>query len=127
MRCDYLLVTVFFLFFLQELFQTLAESSAFGQPDGESGTDALAEHENFEFFAQFAVIAFLGFFEFHQVFIQFLLFRKSNAVDTCHHRTFLITTPIRTCNGEEFHGFDLRSIGQMRPATKVGECTALVE
>jgi len=94
MRCHDLLVAEFLLNAFQEIFQAKTQGGAFGQPDGQPLADGFAEHEELQFFAYLAVVAFLGFFKQYQVFIQHFFLGESDAVDTGHLLAFFITAPV---------------------------------
>ena len=76
MRGDHLLVAVLLLDLAQELFEAVAQGGSFGEPEGQAGAYVLGEGEEFHLFAEFAVVAFLGFFEEHEIFVEHFLLGK---------------------------------------------------
>ena len=69
-------VTIFFLDFAEELLETVSESGAFGKPQRQTGTDIRRESEKLHLLAELAVVAFLGFLEKHEIFVEHLLLGK---------------------------------------------------
>lgn len=67
----------------------------------------LMQAEKIELFAQFTMIAFLGFLQHLKVLVQVSLFLKSRTIDTLKHLIMLITTPVSTSNALQFDGLDL--------------------
>ncbi len=121
MRGNNLLIFVFPLNFFQKIFQAKTQRRSFWKPHGQTFTHRLREHEKFQFFSDFAVVAFFGFFQHHQILIEHLFLWKSDTVNTGKHLALFITAPVSTCNSQHFNGFDFTCIFQVRSTTKVGE------
>ena len=94
---DYLLVTILLLYLAEELFETVAQGCAFGEPQGQAGADVLRESEELHLFAELAVVAFLGFFEQHEVFVEHLLLGERDAVDSDELVALFVATPVGAC------------------------------
>ena len=94
MRSDYLDIAVFLLYLAQELFETVAEGGAFGEPQGQAGAYVLREREEFHFLAELAVVAFFRLLEQGEVFVEHLFLGESDAVDTHELVALLIAAPV---------------------------------
>ncbi len=103
---DHALVSGLLLCLFQELLQTLAECSAFGQPHGQTLADALREGEELQLLAQLAVVAFLGFFQQSQVLLKHGSFWEGHAVDARQLRIVLVAAPVGTGHTHDFSGLD---------------------
>ena len=116
MRGDHLLVAVPLLDFLEEIFESQTEGSTFRQPNRQTFSDHIREHKEFQFFSDFTVVSFLRFFEQGEVFIQHRFLGEGDTIDTGHHRSFFITTPISGRAREHFHCLDGLGREQVRTA-----------
>lgn len=94
MGSDYLLVTVFLLDAAEELLEAVAQGGTFGKPQGQSGADVGAEGEQLEFFAYFAVVALLGFFEQYEILVQHFFLGEGYAVYTSQLVALFVTAPV---------------------------------
>ena len=126
-RCHYLLIFVFALNFFQKIFESKSQCSTFGEPHGQSFAYGFGEHEEFEFAANFAVIAFFGFFEQYEVFVQHFAFREGDAVNSGHHFAFFIAAPVSSRYAEHFDGFYFAGVGEVWSATQIGKVALRVE
>ena len=127
MRRDDLLVTVLLLHIAQEVLQPVAQRSAFGQPQRQSGSDPRRETKQLELLAQFAVVAFLGLLQHRQVLVEHRLFREGDAVDTGQHLVVLVAAPIGAGDRGQLDRLDEARVRQVRPAAQVGKITVRVE
>ena len=123
MRSDYLLITITFLNLLQEVFQTQAQGSSLRQPNRQSLTYTLREHEQFHLLTDFTVIALLGLFYQCQIFIKQFLFRERNCIYTSHLRTFLVTTPVSRRYGHYLHGLNRSCRKKVRTTAQICKVT----
>ena len=67
------------------------------------------------------MVAFFGFFEECEVFIEHLLFGECDAVYAHELVAFFVAAPVSTCEGCDFHRLDGCSVGDVRAAAEVGE------
>ena len=118
---DNLLVTVFFLNFAQELFEAVAQGGSFGEPQGESGAHVLREREKFHLLAELAVVAFLGFFKQHEVFVEHLFLGESDAIDSDELVALFVAAPVGSGERCYFHSLDGGGGGDVGAAAQVGE------
>ena len=119
----YFLIIVTGLDAAQEILQADTQCSTFGKPHRQSLTYGVREHEQVHLLTDFTVIALLGFFQQNKILIQHLLLRKGDTIDTGHHLTVFLSTPISTGNGSQLNSLD-RSCGhQVRATAQVGKCT----
>ena len=121
MRRDNLLITIAFLDLLQEILETQTESRSFRQPDWQTFSYHIGEHEQLQVFSYAAMVTFLRFFEQRQIFIEHRAFREGNTVDTRHHRTFLVATPVCRSTRKHLDSLDIACTHQVRAFTKVGK------
>ena len=124
---NYRLVTIFLLYFLQKILQTLAKPCPIGHPEGQTLTNLLAEGKQIKLFAQFAVVALLSFFQLYQILVKHLLFRECYPVNTRKLLALLIAAPVCTGHTEQFDCFYGLGRGQVRTAAKVGKLALLVK
>ena len=125
-RSDDLLIAVALLNLAQEFLQTQTQGCTLRQPHGQTFTHTVAEEEEFHFLTNLAVVALLGFLEFFEIFVEQFLFRERDAIDTCHHRTFLVATPVGSSHREHLHGLDGSRRCEVGTAAKVGEITLCI-
>src|SRR5574344_353361 len=116
---DDFLITIALLNLAEEILQAKSKGSTFRQPHGKTFADALREHEEFHFLANLSVVTLLGFFKSHEIFVKHLFLWKRNAVDTGHHRTLLVSTPVGCRQGEKFESLDGGSGCEVRPFAEV--------
>ncbi len=121
MRGDYLLVTIFFLYFAEELFQTVTQGGTFRQPQRQPGTDIGRKRKKFHLFTKFAVVAFLRLLKHYQIFIQHLFLRESDTIDTHQLVAFFVATPVCACKGHHLGSLDYPRRRDVRPTAKVGK------
>ena len=69
------------------------------------------------------MVALLGLFEQHEVFVQHALLGEGDAVDTGELLTVLVAAPVGTCDGGQLDSLDDLGVAQMRSAAEVGEST----
>ncbi len=126
MGSDYLQVTIAFLNLAQELLETIAESGAFGKPEGQAGTYFLRESEKLHLFAELAVVTFLGLFEKGEIFVEHGFLGEGNAINAHELVALFITAP--ECAGErcDFGSLDGSCRGDVRAAAKIGEITLCI-
>ncbi len=119
MGCDHLLVAVTLLDFLEEVLQTEAQGGTFGQPDRQTFAHHVGEHEQLQFFADLAVVAFLGFFEERQVLVEHGFLGEGYTVDTGHHGSCLVAAPVSGGAGEHFDRLDRLGREEVRSFAEV--------
>ncbi len=71
------------------------------------------------------MISFLSFFKHLQIFIQLLLYRKCDAVNSCKHFVFFIAFPIsagNTCEFNSFYSSCWRNMGAPAQVSKISLC-----
>ena len=72
------------------------------------------------------MVAFFGFFQHFQIFIQHLFLRESDTINTCHLFAVFLTSPISTGYRKQLNGLDRCSRCQVRATTKVGKRTLCI-
>src|SRR5437016_8658513 len=65
--------------------QDRADHRALWEPDGESGTDDVSDHEETQLLPQLMVVALLGFFEKTRMLFQSLFGGPCRTIDTLKH------------------------------------------
>ena len=100
------LIAITTMHFTPVIDEFIADDHAIRMEERESRT-FLMQAEKIELFAQFTMIAFLGFLQHLKVLVQVSLFLKSRTIDTLKHLIMLITTPVSTSNALQFDGLDL--------------------
>src|SRR5574344_2501961 len=121
MWSHHLQISETFLYLLQEFFQTETQCCSFRQPNWESFTNHVREHEKFHFLAYFAVITLLCFFQQNQIIFQHFLLWEGNSVDTSHLFAIFMTSPICSGHRQNFNSFDWSCGNQVRSAAKISE------
>ena len=73
------------------------------------------------------MVTFLCFLEKYKVFIQKRFLRECDTIYTGKLRTFLVSSPICTCDGCHLHGLDEFRISEVRSTAEIGKIAILVE
>ena len=120
-RSDNLLIVIRFQNTAEKLLKAQTKLSAFRQPDRQTLTHTLGEHEEFHFLSDLSVVALLGLLEHDKILVEHLLLRERDSVDTCHLLTLGIATPESTCNTCYLDGLDVTGRQQVRTGAEVGE------
>ena len=106
MRGDNFLIAVVLLNLTQHVLQAQTEIGALGEPDGQTLTYAVGEHEELHLLTNLAVVALLGFFEHDEILVEHLLFGEGDTIDTRHLLALGIATPEGTGNAGYLDGLD---------------------
>ena len=69
------------------------------------------------------MVTFLGFFKQREVLIEQRFLRERDTIDTRHHRTFLIATPVGSGAREHFDRLNGFGTQEVRTTAEVGEGT----
>ena len=73
------------------------------------------------------MVSLLGLFQKYEILVEKRLLRECNTIDTGKLMTILVTSPVCTGNGSEFHSLDDLGISEVRSAAEVGKVTVLIE
>src|SRR5918993_3189763 len=73
------------------------------------------------------MVSFFSLFQEVEVFLQFLLLRKRDAIKTREHFIFFVPTPIGSGNIEKLHRLYKSGLGDVRTFAKIHEITLLIE
>ena len=122
-RCDYLLIVVRTKETTQEVLQAQAQLCSLWQPDRKTLTDTVREHKEFHLLTNLSVVALLSLLKHFEIFIEHLLLREGDTVDTCHLLTLSIATPESSSNAGYLDSLDSTRRNEVRTTTKVGEIT----
>ena len=86
-------------FFVYDVaFDNATDCSAFWQPEWQTRTHFRRNHKEIQFFAQFPVIPFFGFFPQTDEFFQVFLIKEGCTVHPLHHMVVGIAPPISSCH-----------------------------
>ena len=85
-------------FFAQPVFDQCADQAALGMPENQSGPGFFLNAEEFEFRAEFPVIAALGLFEPVQILLQFFLCVECCCIDALQLRIPFLAFPVGAGN-----------------------------
>ena len=102
------------------------EDHAVGQEKGKALSFG-QQREQFEFLAEFNMIALFRFFEHREILVHLLFFRERRAVDSGKHFLLFVAAPIRARDGNKLERLDLPRRRQMRSAAQIGERALFVE
>ena len=125
-RSDHLLIAETLLHLAQMILQTEAQLRSLRQPDRQTLTHLLGEHEELHLLTDLTVVAFLGLLKHHEVFVEHLLLGEGDTIQALHLLTGCITTPESTSHAGQLHCLDLTCIHEVRTATEVGEVTLCI-
>ena len=125
-RTHYFLIIITGLDTAQEILQTDTQGSTFRQPHGKSLAHHIGKHEQIHFLTYLTMVAFLGFFQHYQIFVQHFLLRESYTINTCHLLTVFLPSPISTGHRKQLDSFDRSSRGQVGTTAKVGKRTLCI-
>ena len=121
MGSDNLLIAETLLNGAQHLLQTQTEVGALWQPYRQTLTHTLREHEEFHLLAYLAMVTFLSLLKHDEVFVEHLLLREGDAIETLQLCLAGIATPEGACDRGELDSLDDTCRNDMRSFTKVGE------
>src|ERR1700676_5391929 len=96
-------------------------------PEDEAGAGFFLDAEKFEFDAELAMIAALGFLKAVEIFVQFLLREETRGVNALELRIAFLALPIGAGNAHEFEGGDALGGGDVRAAAEVEEFSRAVK
>ena len=112
---------------LDKALQKLNHSCALGEHDGQSLTDIVHRHEEFQLASEFVVVALFGFFEHREMFFQHRRLGEGHAINAAEHFIFSVAAPVSARAVGELEGFDGGNRHEMGTGAEVGEFTLLVE
>ena len=118
---DDLLVIVAALDLAQEVLQTQAQVGTFRQPQRKALANRVGEHKQFHLLAQLAVVAFLGFFEHHQILIEHLFLGERDAIYAYQLIAGFIATPVSAGKRQYLDGLDWAGRWQVRTTAQIGK------
>ena len=125
-RCRNFYIACFFMDLSPVIQQCIFQYHTIRQEEGETRT--FFKHcEQFQFFAQFSVVTFFGFFHHCQVSFQFGCLRISCTIDTGQHFVLFAASPVSACYGCQFDCFYGFCAHQVRTCTQICEVTLFVE
>ena len=121
-------IAAFHLFALQEVLEDRSQHRALGSPEGQAGAHRVSKDKQPQVFAQFAVIAFEGFFLAAFVFGQLLWRFPSRAIDSLELGLGGIAAPIGSGHGFQFDrlGVNFRGVFQVGAGAKIPPLIAQV-
>ena len=97
MRSDNRKIPVVALNLSQEVLQPGPQGGSPWKPQRKTCSHLLAEGEQFQVFAQLAVVTLLGLFQHLQVLVQHALLREGDTVDSGELLALLVSSPV--CSG----------------------------
>ena len=126
-RREHLAVALAEKFFADKRLKLLANDGAVRRPQHQALPDGIVDGKKFQLLAEFAVVAFFRFLEIVQIFFELRLRRERHAVNTLELLVFFVAAMIRSRDGEQLHGFDLRGVAHVRSRAKVEKFAVAVE
>ena len=117
------------LHILYPTLQLLDDTRTLRQNDRQALTDGIYCGKVFQLTTQSVVVTFLCLFHLCQIFIQLILLRECNTINTLQGFTVGITTPICRITCSQLDGIALNASGgiQMRTGAQVGKFALLIE
>jgi hypothetical protein len=118
-----------FLHLFCQPFQFLDDDAAARQPERQAGTHLIVVDEDFQFLAEFAMVAGFGFLEHLEIVLEFIGRAPGRAVDARQHFVVLVAAPISPGDGHELDSrrVDLARRLHVRTAAQVRERIGLVK
>ena len=110
-----------------ESFDEVADERTARMPQDKAGTDGFGNAEQVKFFADFAVVALFGFFDFLEILSEFFLIGERGAVNTGQHRIGFLAPVIRTGNAGQFECADVAGIVHMGTSAEIDEIAELIK
>ena len=126
MRRVHQFIAMFVMGLFPERLQDVADAGAHRMPADQTGADFLMGAEQFHFSADLAVVAFLGFFNARQIFLQGLLALERRAVDALQHRILLVAAEIGARQRQQLDSTDLASMLHMGATAQIDVVVARV-
>ena len=115
------LFVMVFAVHLVPVFQNgVADAHAVGMEEGEAGA-FIVHAEDIQLFAQFAVVAFLCFFQHVQIFVQLFLAGEGGAVNTLQHLVLFVAPPVSARQAHQFKSFYTAGGRAVGAGAQVGE------
>ena len=109
-RREDLVVALLGQMFADEGLQLLTNNRALGRPKDKALTDRFVDVKQREVFAEFAVVAFLGFLQLGEVVLQLFFAWESGSVNALDLFFVLIAFQVGTCNVEQFERLDFLGV-----------------
>ena len=121
------LVSPFELLFFQKIDERFAQRSAAREPHRQSGAYLFVEGEQFQFPAEFAVVAFGGEGQARQMLVEHAFFRKADAVNARELRAAFVSAPVRARHVEQLDMLDPARRGNVGAAAQIDEVALPIE
>ena len=86
---------------LGKLFQLFDHHAAIRKPERQAGADLIIEDEDFQFPAQLAMVALLGFFQLCKIIFKLLRRFPGRAIDALQHLVLFVAAPVRARDGHQ--------------------------
>src|SRR5262249_15654711 len=100
-------------------FQDRTDHRALREPDGESRTDDVRDHEETQFLPQLPMVTLLGLLEKSQMLLERLLGGPSSTINALKHLVFLIAAPIGSGDSGELESLDHASRRHVRTTAEI--------
>ena len=126
MRSNNLLITKTFLHFTQVVLQAETQVGTFRQPDGETLTHFIGEHEQLHLLTDLTVVAFLSLLQHDEILVEHLFLGERDTIQTLHLLTGSVTTPESTSHIGQLDSLDGTGVHQVRTTAEVGERTLCI-
>ena len=119
-------VALFALDFAPEIMELFINDVAFGLPEDAAGGIGMHKEE-VEFLAEFAVVAFFGFFLDFEEGVELGFGRPDGAVDALEHRFGRIAAPVGTCDARQLEVLAFAGAADVRACAQIGEVRLFVD
>ncbi len=118
-RSDNLLIVVWLQETAQQFLQAQTQLCALWQPDRQTFTNTLREHKELHLLTNLAVVALLSLLKHSEIFVEHLLLREGDTIDTSHLLALCIATPESSGNACNLDSLDSASAHEVRTFTEV--------
>ena len=109
------------------VFHGLADDAALGVPENQPRARQLLYGKQVELLAQHAMVAFFGFLNFVEKFIELLARKKRRPINALQLRIFFVPQPVRPGDAQQLEGLDSPGGGDVRPAAEIQKFSGAID
>jgi hypothetical protein len=113
--------------FFGELFQFFGDHCAAREKHWQARADIIVENEQFQFFAEFTVIALLRFLEHRKIIVEFLLRFECGAVNALQLRVLFVAFVVSARHVRELERADVSGPHHVRAGAEIDEIATAIE
>ncbi len=127
-RCGNFDIAVMLLAIAHILNQLAVNLVAFVVPENRARRIFRLKVEQIHLAAEFAMVAFFGFFQHFQISLEVFFVRPGRCINTLQHFLGRVAAPVCACDFHQFEGVtDFAGGGYVRPAAEIRKCSLTIQ